>query len=141
MSPEQLLGELEATRRAVIADMEAGVGTLTRMPEGSLDIALLVTEPSYKAIEVVRVAAEILVARGVARRLVVVANKTRTPEDLERVTAAIRAVDTLADIEVVAIPEDGEVLDADVRGISPIDAAPTCPAVLAIAGLAQTLAA
>src|SRR6266487_3543251 len=111
--------------------MEAGVGTLTRMPEGSLDIALLVTEPSHKAIEVVRVAAEILAERRVAARLVVIANKTRGDADRQRVVDAIRAVPSLAAVDIIAIPEDLDVLAADAAGISPIDGAPQSPAVLA----------
>ena len=54
MSPEQLLGQLESDDRIVIADMEAGAGTLTRMQAGSLDVAVLVVEPSTKSIDVPR---------------------------------------------------------------------------------------
>lgn len=140
VSPEQLLGELENTQRALIADMEAGLGTLSRMPEGSLDVALLVTEPSPKAIEVVRRAAEMIATHRVANRIIIVANKIRSDEDVERVASVMRGVESLKDVEIVAIPEDLAVLAADARGVSPIDGAPDSPAVLALADLARSLA-
>lgn len=138
ISPEQLLGELEGTQRALIADMEAGLGTLSRMTEGSLDVVLLVTEPSHKAIEVAHTAAQVMVERKVARRIVVLANKTRNAADLERVESVLRSVPSLADVEVIAVPEDDDVLAADAQGISPIDAAPDSPAVRVIADLARS---
>lgn len=138
-----MLGELENTqvRRALIADMEAGLGTLTRLSEGTLDVVLLVSEPSPKAIGVVCRAAEVLAERRVAEHIVVVANKTKSDADVERVTTAVRQLQLLSAVEVVAVPEDLDVLDADARGISPIDAAPNSPAVLALGRLAATLVA
>jgi CO dehydrogenase maturation factor len=138
ISPEQLLGELESTERAVIADMEAGLGTLGRMSEASVDVVLLVTEPSHKAIEVARKAAQVMIERKVAGRIVVLANKTRNAADLERVESALRQIPSLADVEIIAVPEDDEVLAADVRGISPIDAAPNSPAVRVLTDLARS---
>lgn len=140
VSPEQLLGELENSRRALIADMEAGLGTLSRMPEASLDVAILVTEPSPKAIEVMRRAAEMIADNKVAGRIVIVANKTRDDADLERVRSAVGAIASLTGVEIISIPEDLEVLAADARGVSPIDGAPGSPAVLALTGLAHSLA-
>lgn len=138
ISPEQLLGELETSQRALIADMEAGLGTLSRLSEGALDLVLLVTEPSHKAIEVARIAAEVLVERKVSKRIVVLANKTRNAADLERVETALRAVPSLALVEVIAVPEDDEILGADAEGTSPIDAAPNSPAVRVLADLARS---
>lgn len=166
ISPEQLLSELETgtgangngsngngsngngsngaagpPRRALIADMEAGLGTITRMAEGSLDVAILVTEPTPKAIEVVRRAAEVIADRGIARRVVILANKARDDADLERVSSALAHVTAAGGVEVVVVPEDMDVLAADAQGVSPIDLAPASPAVEALAGIAQRLAA
>lgn len=138
VSPEQLLGELETTQRALIADMEAGLGNLSRMTEGAVDIVLLVTEPSHKAIQVARSAAEVMTDRKVAGRVIVLANKTRNRDDLERVESALRSVPSLSDVEVIAVPEDERVLAADAEGVSPIDAAPDSPAVRVIADLARS---
>lgn len=151
ISPEQLLSELEtgngqsgsveSGRRALIADMEAGLGTITRMAEGSLDVAILVTEPTPKAIEVVRRAAEVIAERKIAHRVVILANKARDDADLERVSSALAHVTAEGGVEVVVIPEDMDVLAADAQGVSPIDLAPASPAVEALAGVAQRLAA
>ncbi|MHB8718287.1 MAG: nucleotide-binding protein [Candidatus Dormibacteria bacterium] len=141
LSPEQLLGELESGRRALIADMEAGLGTLTRMGEASLDVAVLVTEPTPKAIEVVRRAVEVLAERRVAARIVVLANKTRQTSDLESVRQALGALPSLAGVEVIPIPDDPQILAADVAGISPVDMGPASPGVEALLRVAELLAA
>ncbi|MGH7687496.1 MAG: AAA family ATPase [Candidatus Dormibacteria bacterium] len=155
ISPEQLLSELETSStlpstapagsgpapRALIADMEAGIGTVTRMAEGSLDVAILVTEPTPKAIEVVRRAAEVIAERKIAPRIVILANKSRDASDPERVRTILADIVALEGVEVVVIPEDMAVLAADAQGVSPIDHAPGSPAVEAVAELAQRLAA
>jgi CO dehydrogenase maturation factor len=123
-----LLGQLEAGDRVVVADMEAGAGTLTRMPEGSLDLALLVTEPSPKSIEVARRAAEIISERKLGPMLVV-ANKVRDARDLEMIRLALGVT------ELVAVPDDAEVLRADRDGVSPFDSAPDSAAVAAVSAL------
>ena len=112
--------------------MEAGAGTLTRMSEASLDLALLVVEPSAKSIDVARRAAAIIAERGIAPTLVV-ANRVRHPRDLELIRAA------LPDQEVAVVPEDPAISQADRVGRSPIDTAPDSPGVRAIASLAARL--
>ena len=114
----------------MIADMEAGVGTLTRMQAGSVDLALLVTEPSPRSIEVSRRAREIISERKIGPVLVV-ANKVRHAADLGRVAAE------LSGCEVVAVPQDPEVDRADREGLAVIDVAPASPAVLAVRELTR----
>ena len=128
-----MLGRLESGKRAVIADMEAGAGVLTRMAEGSLDLALIVTEPSAKSIEVARRASEIISERKIGPTLVI-ANRVRGSEDAELIRSSLRAE------ELVAIPEDPAVSRADRDGVSPFDAAPDAPAVEALVRLAGRLA-
>jgi CO dehydrogenase maturation factor len=129
-----LLGQFEDQRgeRVVVADMEAGAGTLTRMPRGSLDVALLVVEASAKSIDVARRAQAILVDRHIGPSMVV-ANRVRDADDL----ALIRA--SFAGFEVVAIPEDPMVSQADRDGRSPVEVAPEGPAVHAVGELAARL--
>ena len=168
ISPEQLLAELETGElpptngkgtpdaaspvavngsapvragRVLIADMEAGLGTIGRMREGSLDVAILVTEPTPKAIEVVRRAAEMVVEHKIATRTVILANKVRDESDVERVSSVMLAVKGLDGVEVIVVPEDLDVLAADAQGVSPIDHAPASPAVEAVAAMAERLAA
>src|SRR5689334_1516593 len=105
--------------------MEAGVGNLTRMQAGSVDLALLVTEPSPRSIEVSRRAGEIITERTVAP-LLVVANKVRDADDVQRIRAA------LAGCEIVVVPDDPDVLRADREGLAPMDLVPTSAAVHAV---------
>jgi CO dehydrogenase nickel-insertion accessory protein CooC1 len=127
-----LLGQLESGRRAIVADMEAGLGMLTRMDEGSLDRALLVTDASPKSIEVTRRAREIIAERKITATTLVIANRVRGAADLEHVRLA------LGDVDLVAVPEDAEITRADFHGLSPVDAAPDSPAVQALTSLARS---
>ncbi len=130
MSPEQLLGSVEASGRTVVADLEAGIGTLTRLPEGAVDVVVLVVEPTAKSLEVATRAAGLVREKSLGR-LVVVANRLRTDEDLARVTAAFRGE------QLVPVADDPLVIDADRQGAAPLDAAPAAPAVRALVGLAD----
>ena len=114
--------------------MEAGAGTLTRMSEASLDLALLVVEPSAKSIDVAQRSAAIIAEHKIAPTLVV-ANRVRDPRDLELIRAA------LPDREVAVVPEDAAISEADREGRSPVDTAPDSPGVQAIASLAARLSA
>jgi CO dehydrogenase nickel-insertion accessory protein CooC1 len=127
-----VLGQLESGTRAVIADMEAGLGTLTRMPENSLDRALLIANPDLKSIEVVRRAMEIIAERKITPHTLVVANRVRSQSDLGGVRAALNGT------EVVVVPEDPEIRRADFEGQAPIDSAQDSPAVQALLGLARS---
>ncbi len=129
-----MLGQLDADGgTVVIADMEAGTGTLTRMPEASLDLVLLVTEPSLKSIEVSRRAAAIVRERGIGPCLVV-ANRVRDAGDRELIGTGTSAA------EMQVIPEDESVARAERDGLAVVDVAPAAPAVLAAGELASSLA-
>lgn len=121
-----MLGQLESGQRVVIADMEAGLGTLVRMGEESLDLILLVANPSEKSIEVVRRAREIIAERKIAPVSIVVANRLRDDADLDLLRAALDEGD------VIAVPEDPAIRAADFQGVSPIDLEPSSPGVGAI---------
>lgn len=132
MSPEQLLGSVDTGDTVLVADLEAGTGTLTRLAEGAIDVALVVVEPSPRSIEVgVRAAAA--ASERAAGRLIVVANRVREGDDLAAIEHA------LAGAELVVVPDDPAVLEADRRGVAPLDLAPDAPAVLAIRRLAERL--
>ncbi len=125
---------MEAGDRVVVADMEAGIGILTRMPEQALDMALVVAEPSVKSIEVARRAADVIAERRIGPALVV-ANRVRDSHDADVVSNG------LGGYEVLIVPEDPDVARADREGASPLDVAAGCDAVRAIANLADSLAA
>jgi len=112
--------------------MEAGVGTLTRMAEGSLDLALVVADPSAKSIEVARRAFEIIAERKLGPTLLI-ANKVRDDRDLELIRSAFGGV------ELMEIPEDEAILKADRDGLAPYDVAPGSPGVRALQEVAKRL--
>lgn len=132
VSPDQILRELEHEYRVVICDLEAGIGTLTRMAPGNADVIVVVANPTAKALEVARRAAEI--ADDLAE-VVVLANRVRNDDDLKAIT------DVLGDErELIVIPEDPIIAAADRDGTAPIDLDPDSPGVAAIIRLADRLA-
>jgi CO dehydrogenase maturation factor len=133
LSPEQLLGSVDFPEEdVVVADFEAGVGTLTRLGEEHVDTVVIVVEATPKSIEVGQRAAGLASERTVAR-IVVVANRVRHDEDLQVVK------DAFPGLEVVAVPHDPKIVEADRKGVAPIDLDPDAPAVRALIGLASTL--
>lgn len=115
----------------MVADFEAGLGTLTRMEPGDVDVLLVVSEPSLKAMEVSRRALE-LVGENNLGRPVLIANRVR-PEDRSRFEAAF------AGHQPLFIPDDPELRLADARGRAPFDDSPEGPAVRALRAFASSL--
>ena len=127
-----MLGQLESDERIVIADMEAGAGTLTRMPSGALDVAVLMVEPSAKSIDAARRAALIIAERHIGMVLLA-ANRVRSDDDLQLIRASIPGVETLA------VPDDPSIAQADREAKSPLDLAPDTAGVSAMRAVAQRL--
>jgi CO dehydrogenase maturation factor len=128
-----LLGQLARPDRVVIADFEAGLGTVLRLQGNAVDVVVVVVEPTAKSLEVGRRAAETVRELGLGR-VVVAANRVRDDEDEARVRAAF------PDLDPVLIPDDAAILDAERRGLAPLDAAPDAQAVRALVALADDLA-
>lgn len=133
ISPEQLLGELEDDDQIVIGDLEAGVGTILRLQEGQADLVLVVAQPTAKSLEIARRAIDIARDRGA--RVVVVANRVRDDEDLAVIVAGVGE-----DQELVVVPEDPAIAEADRDGRAAIDVDPKAPGVRALAALAERVA-
>lgn len=131
MSPEQLLGSVES--EAVIGDLEAGIGTLTRLEAGSLDAIVIVVEATPKSIEVGTRAAELAREESLGR-VIVVANRIRNDEDLQQVRAAFGD-----DVDMVVVPHEPVIVQAERAGTSPLDLDPDAPGVAALASLADLL--
>lgn len=134
VSPEQLLGELAGRDQVVVADFEAGLGTVLRLGTGAVDVAVVVVEPTTKSLEVGRRAADVF-AESRLSRLVVIANRVQDEEDATRVAAIFPEVDP------VSVPDDQAIVEAERRGAAPLDAAPDSPAVRALVDLTQQLVA
>ncbi|HEX2700835.1 MAG TPA: hypothetical protein VHM89_11605 [Acidimicrobiales bacterium] len=116
----------------MIADMEAGIGTLTRLGDERVDAVLVVVEPTPKSIEVGQRAAELARDKQLGR-LVIVASRVRNAADLATITQAF------PDQEVVPIPDDPAIVEADRKGVAALDLAPDSPAVQALCNLARSL--
>ena len=116
----------------VIADFEAGVGTLTRLEEQKVDTVLVVVEATPKSIEVGLRAAQ-LAREKLLQRVVIIANRIRNEHDLAIIQGAF------PDMEVVPVPEDPAIREADRYGVAPVDHAPDAPAVRALIGVAEML--
>ena len=127
-----MLGQLARPDRVVVADFEAGLGTVLRLDGSPLDVVVVVVEPTAKSLDVGRRAAE-SVREGGLGRIVVAANRVRDDEDVARVRAAF------PDDELVLVPDDPAIVDAERRGLAPLDAAPDAPGVRALVGLAESL--
>jgi len=116
----------------VIADMEAGLGTLSRMTAGQVDFVLVMAEPAPKALEVAQRAVTLARERQVGQVLVI-ANRLRNASDLDRVRKA------LPDEELLVVPEDRAIEDADREARAPIDVAPEALGVQALAMVVRRL--
>lgn len=132
ISPEQLLERLDSTDGVVVADFEAGLGTVIRMGSNPIDVIIVVTEPTSKSLEVARRAVT-LVQQEKLGRLVIAANRVRDDADLDRIRAA------LPDLDLVVIPDEPEIVNAERLGESPLDSAPLSPGVRALVGLAENV--
>lgn len=127
-----MLGSAEFPDVAVIADLEAGIGTLTRLADQRLDAVLVVVEPTPKSIEVGTRAAALANDKNLGR-MIVVASRVRDNHDLDRVRAGFPGA------EVVSVPDDPAIMAAEREGVAPLDVAADAPAVRALIGLAESL--
>ncbi|MBW3643769.1 MAG: AAA family ATPase [Actinobacteria bacterium] len=127
----QFFGDLPAHDRIVLADLEAGLNDLIWARPGADDVVVVVTEGSAKSVEIARRASALAAEMGVTR-VVTVANRTSDAADARRVSEAL-------DVEVFVVPEDPAVERADQDGLAPLDVAPTSPAMVAVAALADVL--
>jgi len=127
----QFFGELAADDRIVLADLEAGLNDLIWAHPGAGDIVLVVTEGSAKSVEVAKRSVRLAQEMGVVR-IIAVANRAVAAEDSERISEELG-------LPVFVVPEDPAIEAADHLGVSPIDADPNSPAMLAIAELADLL--
>ena len=131
VNPSKLVRELEHGDRTVICDLEAGLATLEGIRPGDADIVLVVANPTGKSIDVARRAIALATGRA---EIIVLANRVRDDSDLELIQAIA------GDLEVIVIPEDDAISEADREGTAAIDLDPDSPGVAALIQLAERLA-
>lgn len=127
-----MLGSVDFKGSTVVADFEAGIGTITRLGDEGVDVVLIVVEPTPKSIEVGSRAAALVREKSLGR-LVVVASRMRGDDDLAVVRSAFPGE------ELVTIPDDPAIVEADRKGVAPLDLSPDGPAVRALVALAESL--
>lgn len=128
-----MLGSGEFGDSVVVADFEAGIGTITRLAHEKVDVVLVVVEPTPKSIEVGSRAADLAREKHLGR-VIVVASRVRGEDDLRVVEKAFPGY------EVCPVPDDPSIVVADRQGVSPLDLSEPGPAVAALSQLAQRLA-
>ncbi len=115
--------------------MEASPEHLSRGTVRHVDAVALVAEPYYRSLETVRRMAA-LVAELPVERVVVVANKVRSPQD----EAAISEFCDRHGFELAGtVPWSDEVVAADSRRVAVIDWPAAGPVVAAVSALAARL--
>lgn len=129
-----MLGNVPSEDTTIVADLEAGIGTLTRMAEATIDVALVVVEATPKSLEVGQRAVEVAALKDV-RTIIVVANRVRSEADRAVIDAAFPGC------EIMSVPDDPAIVAADRDGVAPLDRAADSPAVVALAAIADRLGA
>ena len=127
-----MLGSVTDEDTTIVADLEAGIGTLTRLAEAAVDTTVVVVEPTPRSIDVAKRAVAVASERGQGR-IIVVANKVVDDDDRTRVEVAF------PDHDVIVVPDDAAIDQADRLGVSPVDHLPGCPAVAALEARAEDL--
>lgn len=129
-----LLGELpQSDGEIVLLDMEASIEHMSRGTPRHVDTMIVVTEPYYRSLESAGRLVPLAKELGIPR-VMVVANKVRTPQD----EATIKEYCDRHGIEVAAtVPYDQGVGEADLHGQALLDVRPDAPAVDAIRGLSR----
>lgn len=133
VTPDRLLRELDGAGRVVIGDLEAGIGIVTKMDTGNVDLVLVVTNATSKSIEVARRAAASASARGA--EVLIVANRIGADDDLEAIRRALDGH------PIVVVPEDDAIRHADEEGLAPLDGPRDTPGMVALLGLGERLVA
>src|SRR4030042_2565165 len=110
----RLIGHLVIERsEVVIVDMEAGIEHLTRGTAESVDAFIVVIEPGQRSIQTAKTVREMAKGLGV-RKVFVVANKVRGPEDLDFIK------ENIGDMELIgSINFNHSIMEADMKGASP----------------------
>jgi CO dehydrogenase maturation factor len=130
-----ITGHLIGEADVAVLDMEAGLEHLGRGTTEHVDILLIVVEPYYRALEAATRIRDLAIQLNVPQ-IVVVANRVRT----DREQAAVAQHCTNHNLELVAtIPYDETIVEAEQRGLAPVDYAPESGAMQAITSLATAL--
>ena len=127
-----MLGSVPDEGIVIVADMEAGIGSLNRLAESAIDATLVVVEPTPRSIDVARRAVHVADERRQGN-IVIVANKISGDDDRQRI------IDAFPSRPTAFVPDDPAIDSADRRGTSPSDDARDGPGVTEIERLVEML--
>lgn len=122
---------MEKSDSVVVCDLEAGIGTSLRLRADEVDVVIVVAEPTVKSLEVAERVAKVAQKRGAA--IIVAANRITSPDDVEIIRTRLNPQ------QLVEIPEDPSITQADRNGQAPIDLDDASPAIRAIGHLAESV--
>lgn len=106
----------------LLLDMEAGVEHLTRGTTQNVDLLLVVTEPTRRAMEVVRAIKAQAENAGIGKeKMLAVINKVRGEEEVQ-VTKGI--LDELVIKSIATIPHDESIVASELKG-APLEGSPS----------------
>ncbi|NHJ12793.1 MAG: cobalamin biosynthesis protein CobN [Candidatus Thorarchaeota archaeon] len=123
------------TDEAFVMDMDAGIENLGRGTTKGMDLLLVVVEPGMRSLETLERIRGLAEDIGV-NRVVAVANKLMSDKDRDVV---LRYVSKKGIALIGEIPFDEALREADVDSVAPLDYAPECPAMKAIAELKESV--
>ena len=128
-----LISEMSGHGEHTVTDMEAGLEHLKRGTARNVDLMLVVAEPYYRSLEAA--ARTFSLARELAiPHIYAVTNKIRNASD----SAAIATFCAQHEMPILGtIPLDEQLVEAERQALAPIDFAPQCPAVQAVAEIAE----
>lgn len=119
----------------MVVDLEAGLEHLSRGTARHVDTLLVVGEPYFKSLETVSRSVALARDLGIGH-VRMVGNKTRTARD----EATLRDFAARHELSLAGVvPYDEAVVQADERGVAPIEHRPDSPGVGAIRRLADYL--
>ncbi|MDQ6823814.1 MAG: hypothetical protein M3Z07_04905 [Candidatus Eremiobacteraeota bacterium] len=127
-----MLGQIDNTN-TLVADFEAGLGTLSRVEPSNVDVFVVVAEPTVKSLEVAQRALR-MISDGGLGRAIMVGNRIASAAD-EKMLRTI-----VTNERFVAVPDDAAIREADAKGVAPFDFAPDAPAVKILREIALSLA-
>ena len=110
-----------ARNEIVIMDMEAGIEHLGRATSGSMDALIIVVNPGKRS----QIAADKIKKLGMdigIKNIMVIGNKIKTKEDKNLIENNMKNFDILG-----FIPEFDEIINADKKGVRPLDDINTIP--------------
>jgi CO dehydrogenase maturation factor len=97
----------------VVIDMEAGIEHLTRGTAEAVDAFIVVVEPGQRSIQTARTVEELAKGLGV-KRVFAVANKIKSPEELEFIKKGLGELPLIGHISY-----DPAIIEADMEGKAP----------------------